>query len=287
MDKFDRRTIVLLILFFLIVSKPTQSIAQSRQILQMPWSKLDDGLFYCEIDGPYKSIILDSKISIVKIEPKKFDFQLLTSSEYSNIPRSADCWAEEFQLQIAVNAGMYSPNKLQSNKGFLKSYNHINNGKLSGSYNAMMTLNPKDTTRNPFEIHDFTCNSWDKLKNNYYSFCQGMRMIDCAGNAMAWDKRPGQSCSMVVSSTDIDGNIYFAFCASPYTHQAMINFLLSLPIQFRTTIYLEGGPEASLFIQTPDTVISKWGTYVSSTWEHADNDHFWEIPNVIGVRKKK
>jgi hypothetical protein len=287
MLQFNHRFTVLLTIIVLILSKPTLSFAQNSPILQMPWIKLEDGLFYCEIDGPSKSIILDSKISILKIEPKKFDFQLLTSSEYDNILRSADCWAEEFQMQITVNAGMYSPNKTLSNKGYLKNYNHINNNKLSGYYNAMMTLNPKDTTENPFEIHDFTCNSWDKLKNNYHSFCQGMRMIDCGGNAMAWDKRPGQSCSMVVSSTDIDGNIYFAFCASPYTHQAMINFLLSLPIQFRTTIYLEGGPEASLYIQTPDTIISKWGTYVSSTWEHADNDHFWEIPNVIGIKKKK
>jgi len=287
MVRLESKILFIFIFIFLNILNSTQCKAQRKAVSEMPWVKLEDGLFYCEIDGPTKSIILDSKISIVKIEPKKFDFQLLTSSEHDTILRSADCWAEEFKLNIAVNAGMYSPNKLHSNKGYLKSYNHINNGKLNGSYNAMMTLNPKDSTFNPFEIQDLTCNGWNNLKNNYFSFCQGMRMIDCSGNAMAWDKRPGQSCSMVVSSTDVDGNIYFAFCASPYTHQAMINFLLSLPIQFRTTVYLEGGPEASLFIQTPDTTISKWGTYVSSTWEHADNDHFWEIPNVIGIKRKK
>jgi hypothetical protein len=103
---------------------------------------------------------------------------------------------------------------------------------------------------------------------------------------MAWDKRPGQACSMVVSATDIAGNIYFIFSRSPYTHQKMIDFLISLIPDIRTTVYLEGGPEASLYIQTPDTIISKIGSYVSKTYANDNNDHFWKIPNVIGIKSR-
>jgi hypothetical protein len=88
---------------------------------------------------------------------------------------------------------------------------------------------------------------------------------------------------MVVGATDVSGNIYFAFTRSPYTHQQMIGFLKQLIPTIRTTVYLEGGPEASLYIQTKDTVISKIGSYVSKTYAHDKNDHFWDLPNVIGI----
>jgi len=89
---------------------------------------------------------------------------------------------------------------------------------------------------------------------------------------------------MVIGATDTEGNIYFLFTRSPYTHQQVIGYLIRLIPTIRTTVYLEGGPEASLYVQTGDTVISKFGSYVSKTYPNDNNDHFWKIPNVIGIR---
>jgi hypothetical protein len=50
---------------------------------------------------------------------------------------------------------------------------------------------------------------------------------------------------------------------------------------------LEDTPEASFYVNTSDTVIAKYGSYVSNTCDNDDNDHFWNIPNVIGIKKKK
>jgi hypothetical protein len=253
----------------------------------MPWVELENGLQFCEIDAPEKSNINDSKLTILKIDPSEFEFQLLTSTEFGSEARTAPCWAEEFGMEIIVNTGMYGPAKDLPNKGFLKNFDHINNPRMSGYYNAMMVLHPKDTTKLPFEIIDMTCNTWDSFKDSYRSFCQGMRMLDCDGCPMAWDKKPGQSCSMVVTATDIEKNIYFIFTRSPYTHQTMIRFLMELPFNLRQTVYLEGGPEASLYVKTEKGTITKFGSYISKSWENDENDHFWEIPNVIGIRKKR
>jgi hypothetical protein len=261
--------------------------AQIKQSITIPWVELDNGLYYCEIDAPEKSILNDSKLSILKIDPLKFEFQLLTKTEYGGKARPAPLWAEEYGLEIVVNAGMYSLTKNQHNKGFLKNYDHLNNSRMSGYYNAMMVLHPKDSTNRPFEIIDLTCSSWDMIKDQYHSFCQGMRMVDCNGNPMAFDKNPTQSCSMVLTSTDIEGNIYFIFSRSPYTHKTMIKFLREMPFNLRQTIYLEGGPEASLYINTGRDTITKFGSYISKTWANDDNDHFWEIPNVIGIKRKR
>jgi hypothetical protein len=151
----------------------------------------------------------------------------------------------------------------------------------------MMALNPKEKSEQSFKLFDLTSQPWDSIRSHYNSFAQGMRMIDRDGNPMAWDKRPWQACSMVVCATDTAGNIYFAFTRSPYTHQKFITILQSLPLDIRTTVYLEGGPETSLYINTGDTIISKFGSYVSKTYENDDNDHFWKIPNVIGIKAKE
>jgi hypothetical protein len=261
----------------------------AQNISNIPISRVElaSGILFCEIDAPEKSIINNSKLTIIKIDPSKFEFQLLTSTQYGGKARTAPCWAEEFEMEIIVNTGMYGPAKNLPNKGYLKNFNHLNNPEISEYYNAMMVLHPKDTTKLPFEIIDLTCKSWDSIKGCYYSFCQGMRMLDCDGCPMAWDKRPGQSCSMVITATDVDRNIYFIFTRSPYTHQTMIKFLMELPFNLRQTIYLEGGPEASLYVNTGKDTISRYGSYISKSWENDDNDHFWEIPNVIGIRKKR
>jgi hypothetical protein len=185
-----------------------------------------------------------------------------------------------------VNAGMFNMANQIVNKGYLKNYNHVNNPRLNKNYNVMMGMNPIHDSDNSMIIADMTLRNWETVRSNYNSLCQGIRMIDGNGAPLNWNKRPGQLCSMVIGASDLSGNIYFAFTRSPYTHQQMINFMLLIIPTIRTTVYLEGGPEASLYIQTADTIISKFGSYVSKTYANDANDHFWKIPNVIGIHSK-
>lgn len=107
----------------------------------------------------------------------------------------------------------------------MKNFNHYNNPKKSGYYNAMLCMHPKDTAKLPFEIIDIPCQDWEKVKTRYHSFCQGMRMISCEGEGMEFSKRPDQSCSMILTATDTSGNLYIGFTRSPYTHLEMIYYL--------------------------------------------------------------
>ncbi len=247
------------------------------------WHALKPGISFKEVDAPEKSIMNDSRIFLLKADPKLCKFDLLCSSQHGRKNRPADEWAKEFKVNVVVNAGMFNMGNARTNKGYLKNYSHFNNSKRNGGYNVMMAFNPKRKSGPEMVIYDLTCTSWDSIQKDYRSLCQGMRMIDCNGNRMAWDKNPGQACSMVIGATDLSGNLYFIFTRSPYTHQKMIGFLYSLIPDIRTTVYLEGGPEASLYVQTADTVITKIGSYVSKTYANDNNDHFWKIPNVIGI----
>lgn len=273
-----------LLVFFLLVSMGSK--AQNFWISEIPWKQLMDGLQYVELDAPDKSVVNDSKLTLIKVDVRKFDFDFLTASEHRGA-RIAPDWANEFDQNLIINAGMYKYNKAQSNKGYLKHYNHLNNPVKSDYYNAMLAMHPKDKSKAPFAIYDITKEPWENLKTQYHSLCQGMRMIDGDGNGMEFSKRPDQSCSMIIAATDTDGNFYIVFTRSPYTHRTMIKYLQGLPLNIRTTVYLEGGPETSLYLNTGDTVVAKYGSYVSNTCDNDDNDHFRLVPNVIALRKKK
>lgn len=274
-------------LFLLLFLTSLDARSQNNWVNDIPWITLADGLEYVELDAPEKSVVNDSKLTILKIDSWKFDFEFLTASQHGKRLRTAEEWAKEFDKTIIINAGMYNYNKVHSNKGYLKNYNHLNNPTKSDYYNAIMAMHPKDKNKPPFKIIDITYQDWEKVKTQYFSLCQGMRMIDQQGEGMSYTKRPDQSCSMVLTATDTDGNIYIIYTRSPYTHRTMIGFLQGLPLNIRTTVYLEGGPETSLYVNTGDTVIAKFGSYVSNTCNNDDNDHFWKIPNVIALRKKK
>lgn len=278
----------LLVLSSSLYSCSQPVITDSIKVEQKPdyaFTILADGIELCETDAPKKSIIGDSKITIVKIDPAKFDFFLYTATEYGKISRTVCEWADTFDLNVTLNAGMYDLANGLINRGYMKNYTHCNNPTFNPSYNSMIALNPVDTMNSRFTILDLKCDTWDKVKTDYNCFAQGMRMIDCNGMALGWDKKK-QSCSMLVAATDPKGNIYYIFSRSPYTHNEMISFMLAFPFELSNAIYLEGGPETSLYIKVGNTVIEKVGSYVSNTYPTDKNVDFWKLPNVIGMRLK-
>ncbi len=109
---------------------------------EIQWKILGEGLSFVEMDAPEKSILNDSKLTIVKIDPLKYRFSLLSASENGRKSRTAEEWAQEFGMSLTVNAGMYSTSNGRTNKGYMKNYNHVNNHRFNKAYNVMMAFNP-------------------------------------------------------------------------------------------------------------------------------------------------
>jgi hypothetical protein len=51
-------------------------------------------------------------------------------------------------------------------------------------------------------------------------------------------------------------------------------------------MYLEGGPEASFYLNHNGIEVKKFGSYETDFNENDDNEGFLEIPNIIGISKK-
>lgn len=250
------------------------------------WEKVGDGVEYCETDAPKASFLGDSKITMLKINPGKVDFELFCASQLDRKPRPVNVWADTMNLDIVFNAGMYDMAKPLISRGLLRNNGHVNQSQLAPEWNTMFALNPRDTSKKDISLVDLQYTPFDLIKNEYNSFAQGLRMIDGKGNPMDWKKRV-QSCSMLVCAQDKAGYFYIFFTRSPYVHNTMIHFLDAyFPTELVNAIYMEGGPETSLYAHIGDFCLQKVGSYVSNTYPTDSNDEFWPLPNVIGIRLK-
>lgn len=242
------------------------------------WQQIDDGLFLGEFAAQNEPNENRLKITILKVDPDKYQFTLLCASEQENGPLTTKEWARRFDLIIATNAGMYQEDNLTS-AGYMKNYSHTNNPGLN-RYKAVLAFNRTDPNVPPIQIIDRECQDFDDLKTKYATLFQGIRMISCDGKNV-WKQQPDKWRTAAVG-IDTSGNALFIFCRTPSSVHDLINALLSLPISIHNAMYLEGGPPASLYLS---------GTYSDEDVEvdlHGADDFIQPgaVPNVLGVLKK-
>jgi hypothetical protein len=273
--------VLLLLLFF-----PGRSPVKNDFSNPIIWNQLSKGLDYTEIYGPRISKFSDSKVNILKINPEYFDFALVASTQYDSSQKTIKQWCDTMNLTAAINAGMYSLKDHISGTGYMQTFDHVNNPVFKESFNALAVFNPKSKNVPAFQIVDMVNQDWKTIKNDYYSCFQSIRMIDNTGQGIFWKKKPLLYCSMSVLATDKSGNVLFIFSRSPYNVNEIIKFMQKSSLNVQTAMYLEGGPEASLYAKCDTIEIVKFGSYVSYSCPNDDNMELRRMPNILGVKKK-
>ncbi len=250
------------------------------------WQTLGKGISLLETFAPLKSYVGDSKLTILRLNPDQLEFHVYAATHGDSVRKDAMEWADSLRLNIVFNAGMYELSKPLNARGFLKTFDHYNNPNLAEGFNCMLGVGPKDTSKyNNIDILDLQCANWQSAKNDFEGYVQCLRMIDCNGGPMSWTRRK-QSCSMLVAAKDPQGRFYLIFCRSPYSQNQMIAFMKEMPFELSHALYLEGGPETSLLVDVNEHCIQKVGSWISTSYETDKNNHFWNLPNIVGIRMK-
>jgi len=245
------------------------------------WKPLEPGLELAVIVAPMKSTVSDSKLTVVRIDPAVRSLKLLSASEVGGAKRTAAQWAQEFHLSVVVNAAMFDIEEPQLKARYLmKNFDHINNPTM-GAQSAFLAFNPVDGTVPPVQIIDRRCQDLPSLQNKYHTLIQSIRMVNCK-QMPTWKPQPLRW-SMVAVAIDKQGRVLFVFTRSPYTVRDFIDMALSLPLGVRNMMYLEGGPETSLFVSAGGVKVEGFGSFETGFLEADTNDHFWPIPNVLAV----
>lgn len=260
------------------------SATSSRQET-ISWLHLETGLDYASMASPVKSSHGDSKIDVLRIDPDYFSFELQCMEQKKTGNKKIDQICKENNLLAALNAGMFKlEGNFQTCTGYMKNGSYVNNPTLNPSYKTVFAFNPKDTSKPKATLVDLTCEDWAAAKSTYTSFSQGIRMVNCEGKA-TWQASE-KKWSMVLLGEDAAGNILFIFCRSPYKVLDYTNILLNTDLHIKRLMYLEGGPEASFYLNHPKQSVQKMGSYETAFNENDNNTVYWELPNVIGIKRK-
>ncbi len=247
-----------------------------------PWRELDDGLLIGEFQPRPQSGSGDAGILVLKIDPSKYSFRLLSASETGGRKMTLKEWSEKHGLAAAFNAGMYQEDGVTS-VGYMKNFKHINNGRLNKN-KAVLAFNPVDSGVPEVQIIDRECQDFENLKGKYRTLIQSIRMVSCEQQNV-WSPQP-TAWSTLAIGMDKSGKVLVVFCRHPYSVHDLIEILLSLPLSLHNAMYLEGGPQASLFLSTEKATLEKHGDWEGSSDSHGHFQVSWPVPNVLGIVKK-
>jgi uncharacterized protein YigE (DUF2233 family) len=254
-----------------VVAASAALLAPTPASAAVAWRTLSPGLEHGQTQ--IASTIGDRQLHIVRIDPAHNRFVLLTSAATNATPRTARQWASENNLLAATNAGMFRANRLPV--GFAKVSGRVIQPTLT-SDRSIFTFDGDSA-----HLLDTECETFDASAHD--NALQSIRMISCTGRNV-WSQQP-RIWSTACIAEDASGKILFLHARSPLSVHDFIDAIRALPLDLARAMYLEGGPEATLFARgaAGSAAIERFGSYETGFNENDDNTVAWPLPNIIGV----
>lgn len=245
-----------------------------------PWQSwrpgLEEACFALETSGPAPR----PELVVLRIDPERFAFRLLCAGEHGGKPRTAREWSREFGLTAVINASMYMKDKATS-VGLMINQGYANNPRRAPGHNALLAFNPLSQGREPVCLFDLTETPLSRPRTLYATLIQNHRLFT-PDRRNLW-KREDQKWSSAMVGQDREGRVLFMICREVYPMPKMVARLLALPLGLRAAMYVEGGPEATLYAADGDQELSVVGSFGSRPEQTEANTDEWALPNVIGV----
>lgn len=246
------------------------------------WETLEPGLELGSAASPISSDTGDSRIRVLRIDPARFELLLLNSSASPDGTRlTAKEWSQRYGLVAAINASLYQSD-LSTSVSLMKSRTHTNNPRLS-RHNAVLLFDRLDDAVPPVQIVDRTCRDLTAVQGRYGAMVQSIRMVSCQ-RTNVWSQQPQNKWSTAALGVDQNGKLLLIHVRSPLSTHDLIDGLLTLPLGLREAMYLEGGPEAQLYVNAGGRELEWVGSHGSS-FAGIENTYALPIPNVLGVRR--
>ena len=247
------------------------------------WVRLDAGLELGTFASPLTSEAGDSLIRIVRVDPRHYSLRLLNASAKNpGEPLTARDWCARHGLVAAINASMYQEDH-RTSVSLMKTGTHANNLRLSKDM-AVLGFDRRDPGVPEVQIIDRECQDLEKVGKRYGTLIQSIRMVSCRGRNV-WRPQPKRA-SIAAVGTDGEGRVLFIHCRSPFPTHDFITALLELPIDLDRAMYVEGGPEAQVYVRAEGREFEFVGSHETGFLPDDDNPRAWPVPNVIGVVRR-
>lgn len=242
------------------------------------WLELAQGLDF----GEFRLNDNETKITALRINPQKFDIVLGASSMDGKPPRSLDQWARDYDLVAAINASMYLPDN-RTSTGYMRFKEHVNQGRIMDRFGAFLVAGPRGPNLPGAMIIDRDRGDWRELLENYDLVIQNYRMTN-SDRRILWSPG-GPLYSISAVAQDGSGNILFLHSRVPVEAYDFVQHLLHLPLDVRTIMYVEGGAQAGLLVNSPRLKRDLAAPHAPSLLVTGNLKSL--LPNIIGVRPRE
>jgi len=250
------------------------------------WKELAPGMELRWLETGQRSSVGDSRIAVVRIDPKSWSLELVGRSQTGDTSgRTAREWARERNFVLAINAGMFAED-YKTHVGYMESRGHVNSSRVN-PYQSVAAFDPRDPQSQPsFRLFDLDVPgvTVQTIRQDYGSIVQNLRLIKRPG-MNRWSQQD-QKWSEAALAEDEQGRILFVHSRSPFSMHDLVEELLSAGIGVVAAQHLEGGRLAQLFLSVGDVELELFESYQSSFGADGGNAKAWPIPNVLGVRRR-
>jgi uncharacterized protein YigE (DUF2233 family) len=248
------------------------------------WKVLAPGLEITTFKAAHPAPQGKSNITVLRIDPTRWELVFAGVSQNGGRSMSAKQWSARNQLTAAINAGMFQQDE-RTHVGYLRSGDHVNSRKIA-SYQSVAAFGPHGEGKPPFHIFDLNKPAAElpAIAKEYALTVQNLRLIQRPG-VDKW-RQDQKRASEAALGEDDAGRILFIFTRSPFTMYELNEELLKANIGLVAAQYLEGGPEAQIYVHAGQTEMEMFGSYETGFMQNDQNDQTWSIPNVLGVRPK-
>ena len=133
------------------------------------WRELEPGLDFGHFAAPRRPANGDSRIRILRIDPRRFALRLMNASaSVAGEPLTARHWCERHGLLAAINASMYQTDFRRS-VSLMQTRTHTNNPRLSkdNTVLAFDRIDRGDAALPAVQIIDRQCQDLDSLRTRY------------------------------------------------------------------------------------------------------------------------
>jgi len=265
-------------LALLVTPLPAQAAASQPGA----WEELEPGLALARFPVPVAGDRAGELLAL-RIDPARYSFVILSVSIPGEKKRSLRDWAEAHGLLAAINAGMYQPDG-RTHTGYLRVGDIVNNAHVAAKFGAFFVTSPDISDQLPdAAVLDRSVSDWQALIPHYEMVVQNFRMIS-ADRRLQW-LADGPEHAISAVGEDGNGHILFLHCSDAMTCAAFAKRLLELPLDVRQVMYVEGGNQAGLFLDTGRERHVWAGRHPTGYWPAGGINT--PLPNIIGVKRRQ
>ncbi|MBZ4685912.1 MAG: hypothetical protein JG774_1657 [Desulfomicrobiaceae bacterium] len=225
----------------------------------------------------------EGTVAVLRLDPFLVELELGTALA-SGRSRTVEDWAAARNFTAVINAGMYRMDERLLSTGFLRDKSGEVSTFLHPNYGALFLFQPKRPDLPPVRFVDRNADPhWRAHMDDYFGVMQNYRLFG-PDRQNVWPAT-GKPHSQAALAVDAAGRVLLVHCRPRISTGQFAQILLELPLDLAGAMYLEGGADAALFVQTPSGPMRFVGEYASDL-AATSNEHFWPVPNVLGARPK-